>query len=121
MCCILLRTVMAKYKATYQIDTKSTTSEARKRKEQRKKVGKRKLAACENRRKKACLIFRSLGGAPLAEDFAPDIFGISQLETVDCETLHLSRTFVYLKDRQCMLARHLQGKLLSCTFAPEGE
>ena len=29
--------VMAKYKATYQIGTKSTTSEARKRKEQRKK------------------------------------------------------------------------------------
>ena len=32
--------VMAKYKATYQIGTKSTTSEARKRKEQRKKKGK---------------------------------------------------------------------------------
>ena len=41
---------MAKYKATYQIDNKSTTSEARKRKEQKKKVGKRKLAAYENRR-----------------------------------------------------------------------
>ena len=79
---------MAKYKATYQIGTRSTTSQARKRKEQRKKVGKT-LAACENRRKKACLIFRSLGGAPLAEVFAPDIFGISQLEIVDCETLHL--------------------------------
>jgi len=99
MCCILLRTVMAKYKATYQIGTKSTTSQARKRKEQRKKVGKTKLAACENRRKKACLIFRSLGGAPLAGVFAPDIFGISQLETVDCETLHL---FSSKTDNACL-------------------
>ena len=44
--------LIAKYKATYQIGTKSTTSEARKGKEHRKKGGKRKLATCENRRKK---------------------------------------------------------------------
>ena len=49
--------VMAKYKATYQIGTKSTTSEARKRKEQRKKRENRKLATGErNRRKRGCLI-----------------------------------------------------------------
>ena len=48
---------MAKYKATYQIGTKSTTSEARKRKEQGKIGEKRKLAACENIRKSACLNF----------------------------------------------------------------
>ena len=33
--------VMAKYKATYQTGTKSTTSQARKRKDQRKKKGER--------------------------------------------------------------------------------
>ena len=27
--------------------------------------------------------------SPLQRDFEPDIFGILQLETVDCETLHL--------------------------------
>ena len=48
---------MAKYRATYQIGTKSTTSEARKRKEQGKIGEKRKLAACENIRKSACLNF----------------------------------------------------------------
>ena len=54
---------MAKYKASYQIGTKSTTSEARKRKEQRRwKEEKRKLTACENRGKRECLIFLSLGG-----------------------------------------------------------
>ena len=90
---------MAKYNATYQIGTKSTTSEARKRKEHRKKGEKRKLATCENRREKACLIFRFLGGAALAEDFEPDIFVFPNWKTVDCETLHLltSKT-----DRACL-------------------
>ena len=72
--------MIGKYKATYQIGTKSTTSEARKGKEHRKKGEKRKLATCENGRKKACLIYRFLGGAALAEDFEPDMFGIPQLE-----------------------------------------
>ena len=57
-----------KYKASYQIGTKSTTSEARKRKEQRRWKGeKRKLTACENRRKRACPVFHTLGGVPLAK------------------------------------------------------
>ena len=75
-----LHRLMAKYKAIYQIGTKSTTSEARKRKEHRKKGEKRKLAICQNRRKKACLIFLFLGGAALAEDIEQDIFGIPQME-----------------------------------------
>ena len=84
------------------------TSEARKRKEQRRwKEEKRNLTACENRRKRACPVFHSLRGVPLAKDFEPDIFGILQLETVDCETLHLFTP----KDRQGMLTRPLQGKL----------
>ena len=60
-----------------------------KRKSREKKGKRLKLATCKNRRKRACLIFRSLGGVPLAEDFEPDIFGFPQLETVDCEILHL--------------------------------
>ena len=55
--------VMAEYKASYQIGTKSTTSEARKNERAEK------------------------GGVTLEEDFEPDISGFPQLETVDCEIL----------------------------------
>ena len=74
-----LHRLMAKYNATYQIGTKSITSEREKGKSTEKRE-KRKLATSENSREKACLIFRFLGGAALAEDFEPDIFGIPQLE-----------------------------------------
>ena len=107
--------VMAKYKATYQIGTKSTTSEARKRKEQRKKGGKRKLATGERNKKKRMPYFRSLGGArTLAEDFAPDICGISQLETClsQRQTRHACTTFA---GANCF-AREAQGIVLCfCT------
>ena len=101
MCCILLRTWTEQWlNIRRHIGTKSTTSEARKMKEQtRWKEEKRKLTACENRRKRTCLIFRSLGGVPLAEDFEPDIFGIPRLETVDCETLHM---FTSKTDKGCL-------------------
>ena len=42
-----LHRLMAKYKATYQIGTKSTKSEEKKERAQ-KKGEKRKLATCEN-------------------------------------------------------------------------
>ena len=51
----------AKYRGTYHIGSKSKTSEARKRKEQRKKSKNRRLNALNSRRKRACIIFRSLG------------------------------------------------------------
>ena len=102
-----------KYKASYQIGTKSTTSEARKRKEQRRWKGeKRKLTACENTRKRACPVFHTLGGVPLAKDFEPNIFGILQLETVDCETLHL---------RDLCRANCFAREAQFGTSAPEGE
>ena len=65
-----------------------------------KKGGKRNLVDCENIRKGACLIFRSLGGdRPPAEDFEPDILGIPRQETVDHETLHL---FASKTDTACL-------------------
>lgn len=72
----------------------------------------RKLATCENRIKRARLIFRSLGGAHLTEDFEPDMFGIPQLETVNCSV----KPYVYLPQRQTR--RPLQGKQLFCQRSP---
>ena len=92
-----------KSKPHYEIGARATTSEARKRKKQRKKGKKRKLGACENRRKRACRVFRSLGGAPLAKGI-----GILQLETVDCETLHL---FTLTADKACLRAPRGRGEL----------
>ena len=67
----------AKYRGAYHIGSKSKTSEARKRKEQRKKSKNRRLNASNNRRKRACIIFRSLGGEPVELCYEPHIYGIS--------------------------------------------
>ena len=60
-----------------------------------------------------------------AEDFEPDIFGFPQLETVDCETLHL---FTSKTDKACLRATFAgqtaslrEVRRLSGTSAPEGE
>ena len=45
----------AKYRGAYHIGSKSSISEARKRKEQRKKSKNRRLNASNNRRKRACI------------------------------------------------------------------
>ena len=86
---------------------------------------KRKLTAFENRRKRGCLIFRSVGEVLLAEDFESDIFGIPQLETVDCETLHL---FTSKTDKACLrttfalqIAPPREARRLSGTSAPVDE
>ena len=63
----------AKYRGAYHIGSKSKASEARKRKEQRKKKSKnRRLNASNNRRKRACIIFRSLGGEPVELRYEPN-------------------------------------------------
>ena len=49
----------AKYRDAYHIGSKSKTSEARKRKKQRKKSKNSRLNASNNRRKRACIIFRA--------------------------------------------------------------
>ena len=79
----------AKYQGAYHIGSKSETSEARKRKEQRKKSKNRRLNASNNRRKRACIIFRSLGGEPVELCYEPDTYGIQQIDSVDEETLLL--------------------------------
>ena len=77
------------YRGAYHTGSKSETSEARKRKEQRKKSENRRLNASNNRRKRACIIFRSLGGEPVELCYEPDIYGIQQIDSVDEETLLL--------------------------------
>ena len=75
--------VMAKYKATFPIGAKSKASKSRKKKEQKKKA---RIAASESRRTPACIIFRSLGGEPIDDNYETEVCGIPQLETVDLET-----------------------------------
>ena len=58
--------VMAKYEATYQIGTKSTTSEARKRKEHRKKGKRDSMQLVKTEEKEHAFIFCSLLGAILS-------------------------------------------------------
>ena len=91
---------LAKYRGAYHIGSKSKTSEARKRKEQRKKKSKnRKLNASNNRRKRACIIFRSLGGELVELCYEPDIYGFQQIDSVDEETLLL---FTSRTDKACL-------------------
>ena len=89
----------AKYRGAYHIGSKSKTSEARERKEQRKKSKNRRLNASNNRRKRACIIFSSLGGDPVELCYEPDIYGIQQIDSVDEETLLL---FASKTDKACL-------------------
>ena len=89
----------AKYRGAYHIGSKSKTSEARKRKEQRKKSKNRRLNASNNKRKRACIIFRSLGGEPVGLCYEPDIYGSQQIDSVDEETLLL---FTSKTDKACL-------------------
>ena len=88
-----------KYRGVYHIGSKSKTSEARERKEQRKKSKNRRLHASNNRRKRACIIFRSLGGEPDELCYEPHIYGIQQIDSVDEETLLL---FISKTDKACL-------------------
>ena len=108
VCYILFRTwtewwlnIRPSYKASYELAPSPQTSEARKRKEQRRwKEERRNFTACENRRKRACPVFHSPGrSTPCKGLWAGPIFGILQLETVDCETLHL---FTPKTDKACL-------------------
>ena len=120
--------MIAKYKASYQIGAKSTTSEARKKKEQRKKGEKAEARNLLKQKKKSMPYFLFPGRSPPCRGlwaghiwFSPT--GNSWL---------WNPTFVYRKDRQGgMLARSLLGKLLrqgspacpslSATSSLEGE
>ena len=102
----------AKYRDAYHIGSKSKTSEARKRKEQRKKSKNRRLNASNSTRKRACIIFRSLGGEPVELCYEQHIYGIQQIDSVDEETLLLFTSkptkLVY---EICLILIVLWGKL----------
>jgi len=76
-----------KYWATHKIGSKSKPTEARKKKEQKKKGNKGRITTSDNRGKSTCVIFRSLGGTPLENDDEPEIYGILQLQWIEEETL----------------------------------
>ena len=59
----------------------------------------RRLNASNNRRKRACVIFRSLGGKPVELCYEPHIYGIEQIDSVDEETLLL---FTSKTDKACL-------------------
>lgn len=83
---------MAKYKAIFPIGAKSKASKSRKKKEQKKKREKKRIAASESRRTRTCIIFRSLGGEPLCDNYETEACGIPQLQNVDLETLSLFKS-----------------------------
>ena len=89
----------AKYRGAYHIGSISKISEAIKRKEQRKKSKNRRLNASNNRRKRACIIFRSLGGELVELCYEPHIYGTQQIDSVDEETLLL---FTSKPDKACL-------------------
>ena len=64
-----------------------------------KKSKNRRFNASNNRRKRACIIFRSLGGEPDELCYEPDIYGIQQIDSVDEETLLL---FTSKTDKACL-------------------
>ena len=96
---------MDKYNATYSIKSKSKSSVSRKKKENRKKSDHRKKTASEHRKRRACIIFQSLGGSPVDWEYNPKIFGIPQIDNIDQETLLL---FTSHTDKSCL------RDLLSC-------
>ena len=94
-----LDNAFAKYLGAYHNGSKSKTSETRKRKEERKKSMNRRLNASNNRRKRASIIFRSLGGEPVELCYERHIYGIQQIYSVDEEILLL---FTSKTDKACL-------------------
>ena len=99
--------VMAKYKATYQIGIKSTTSETRKRKTRRKR-GSSQLVKTVGKK-------HALFSVPWEE---PPLLRVLVLTVSNGKQL-IVKTYIFfcLNDRQGMLARPLQGKLF-CQRSP---
>ena len=64
-----------------------------------KKSKNRRLNASNNRRKRACIIFKSLGREPVELCYEPHMYGIQQIDSVDEETLLL---FTSKTDKACL-------------------
>lgn len=104
---------MSKCKATYSTRTTSKSSSSRKVKESRNKCAKRKLASADQRKKRACIIFQSLGGSPADGEYNPEIYGIPQVDDIEYEQLSM---FTSQTDKSCL------RDLLSCKcFVGEAE
>ena len=71
----------------------------RRERSREKKSKNKRLNASNNRRKRACIIFRTLGGEPVKLCYEPDIYGIQQIDSVDEETLLL---FTSNTDKACL-------------------
>ena len=108
VCYILFRTwtewwlnIRPSYKASYQIGTKSTNIWSKKKERAEKvKKGKEKFHSLWKQKKKSMPCFPFPGrSTPCKGLWAGPIFGILQLETVDCETLHL---FTPKTDKACL-------------------
>ena len=95
-----------KCRGAYHIGSKSKISEARERKEQRKKSKNRRLNASNNRRKRACIIFRSLGGEPDELCYEPHIWN-SANRFSRCRNI----TFIHTKNRQSLSTRSIPPSL----------
>lgn len=94
---------LKKYKSTHFIGSKSRSTEARRKKQDKRKANKRKLEATENRKKRACVIFMSLGGNPVDGEYDPDRHGVAQIDDIDQETMQETLSlFTSLTDQACL-------------------
>ena len=83
-----LETASKKYKATHSIGSKTNVSKSRRRKEDKRKARKRSsYLAGENRKSRASVIFLSLGGTPVDDEYEPVKYGVSQIDNVDLDVL----------------------------------
>ena len=102
----------SKYRGAYHIGSKSKISEARKRKEQRKKSKNRRLNASNSRRKRACIIFRSLGGEAVELCYEPHIYGIQQsIQSMKKHYFYSHQKPTKLVYEICLIPIVLWGKL----------
>ena len=92
---------MAKYRAILDLKHINHALVSRKKKENRKKAAKRNTnqnheATELEKKKRACIIFLSLGGNLVANDYSSAIHGIPQLYHVEEETLSNPVCVIYL-------------------------
>ena len=53
----------------------------------------------ENRKGRACVIFRSLGGTPVDGEYEPEKYGVPQIDNVDPDIIAL---FTSRTDKACL-------------------
>ena len=79
------------------------------------------LTASEHRKRRACIIFQSLGGSPVDWEFNPEIFGIPQIDNIDQETLLLfSACSKPTRDLTQVLEYMFNIVEINCSFLVQG-